>query len=98
MAYTGAKGGALYDPEIKPATELTKEEYVQQSKNGKGTAINHFYGTSFLFYLLSLISLEKLFKLKDLMRTESGKAVALERHCFMQAYVDQFVKEWNGEL
>jgi hypothetical protein len=44
MAFSGAKGGALYDPEVKPATELSKEEYMKQSKTGKGTAINHFYG------------------------------------------------------
>jgi uncharacterized protein len=36
--------------------------------------------------------------LKDLMRTEAGKAMAIQRHEFMQAYVDQFVQEWNGEL
>jgi uncharacterized protein len=41
---------------------------------------------------------EKLFLLKDLMNTESGKRIAIERHNFMQLYLDQFLAEWNGDL
>ena len=47
------------------------------------TPIHHFY--------------EKLFKLKDLMVTEEGKKLAQERHQFMEAFVSQFLKEWNGQ-
>jgi uncharacterized protein len=50
-------------------------------KASKGHSLNHFY--------------EKLFLLKDRMNTESGKALAEERHRFMEQYVECFLEEWN---
>lgn len=47
----------------------------------KTHAINHFY--------------EKLFKLKDLMNTETGRQFAEERHQFMATFIEQFKKEWS---
>jgi uncharacterized protein len=32
----------MYDPEIKPRLNMTKEEYML-SKNEKSSTINHFY-------------------------------------------------------
>ncbi|MFB6342510.1 HD domain-containing protein [Saccharicrinis sp. FJH62] len=46
--------------------------------------IHHFY--------------DKLLHLKDLMNTKTGKAMAEERHRFMETYLDRFYKEWNGEM
>jgi uncharacterized protein len=37
--YGGFKNRSLYDPEIKPNLQMTKEEY----KNSKAPTINHFY-------------------------------------------------------
>src|SRR5690554_1751230 len=37
--YGGFKNNPLYDPELPPELNMTKEEY----KNHKGTTINHFY-------------------------------------------------------
>lgn len=55
----------------------------EEYKNSSAPTINHFY--------------EKLLLLKDKMNTSSGKRLALQRHEFMQLYLDQFYAEWNGE-
>ena len=39
FAYGGAKGRQIYDPDIKPNLDMSKEDY----KKHKGTQINHFY-------------------------------------------------------
>ena len=78
--YGGFKNRPLYDPEIPPNLNMSKEEY----KSAKGPTINHFY--------------EKLLLLKDQMNTPTAKQLAEERHQFLLVYLDQFYKEWNGEL
>lgn len=80
FSYGGYKDRVIYDPEIKPNFNLTREEYL----NAKGTTINHFY--------------EKLLLLKNLMNTETAKKIAEKRHRFMEKYLEQFYKEWNGKL
>jgi uncharacterized protein len=77
--YGGFKNRAMYDPNIPPNLNMTKEEY----KASKTPTINHFY--------------EKLLLLKDRMNTETGKKLALQRHQFMEAYLNQFFSEWNGD-
>lgn len=54
----------------------------EEYKKSTGPTINHFY--------------EKLLLLKDKMKTRTGKRLAEERHYFMEKYLDQFYKEWNG--
>lgn len=56
----------------------------EQYKNTQAPTINHFY--------------EKLLRLKDLMKTQSGQDIAQKRHEFMLTYLDQFYKEWDGKL
>lgn len=41
---------------------------------------------------------EKLFLLKDLMNTETGRKMAEERDRFLHEFYDRFLAEWNGEL
>lgn len=55
----------------------------EEYKKSAAPSINHFY--------------EKLLLLKDKMHTKTGKRIALERHEFMQNYLNQFYAEWNGE-
>ena len=79
FTYGWAKKTPMYDPEIKPKLNMTKQEY----KNNKWTTINHFY--------------EKLFLLKDRMNTKTWKQIAEHRHKVMQDFVEEFLKEWEGE-
>ncbi len=78
--YGGFKNRAIYNPEIAPKLDMTKEEY----KNSTAPTINHFY--------------EKLLLLKDKMNTTTGKEIAQKRHDFMLLYLQQFYKEWEGEI
>lgn len=54
----------------------------EEYKNSTAPTINHFY--------------EKLLLLKDKMNTETGKKIAQQRHEFMEKFLEQFYKEWNG--
>lgn len=49
----------------------------------KSTSVNHFY--------------EKLFLLKDMMNTPAARKLAEQRSDYMAAFLDEFMKEWNGE-
>jgi len=77
--YGGFKNREIYNPDILPNLNMTKEEYKQSS----APTLNHFY--------------EKLLLLKDRMNTSTGKLMAEQRHRFMEVYLDEFYKEWNGE-
>jgi len=55
----------------------------EEYKNSEAPTINHFY--------------EKLVLLKDRMNTKTGKQIALQRHQFMELYLEQFFAEWHGE-
>ncbi len=54
----------------------------EEYKKGGQPSINHFY--------------EKLLLLKYLMNTETGRALAEQRHAFMEQYLQQFFEEVSG--
>ena len=51
--------------------------------NSKSTTVNHFY--------------EKLFKLTDMMNTDTAKSIAKERDAYMKAFIAEFLDEWEGK-
>lgn len=78
--YGGYNKREIYNPDIKPDLNMTKEEY----KKSTAPTVNHFY--------------EKLLLLKDKMNTKTGKRKAEHRHKVMEQFLDEFYKEWNGEV
>ena len=52
-------------------------------KKNTGPTINHFY--------------EKLLLLKDRMNTETGRALALQRHAYLESFLEEFLAEWEGK-
>lgn len=56
----------------------------EEYKKSTAPTINHFY--------------EKLLLLKDRMNTDTGRALAEERHQLMENYLEAFYKEWKVEL
>lgn len=55
----------------------------EEYKNSNSPTITHFY--------------EKLLLLKDKMNTKTGKAIADERHRYMEDFLEQFFSEWDGK-
>jgi uncharacterized protein len=56
----------------------------EEYKASTAPTLNHFY--------------EKLLLLKDKMNTETGKHLAQQRHNYMEQFLEQFYKEWSGEV
>lgn len=53
--------------------------YSTDEKEKENSSVQHFY--------------DKLFKLKDMMNTESAKLIAAKRHSFMEEYIAKFYRE-----
>jgi uncharacterized protein len=65
-----------------PEIPVVEYNNMEEYKNSPAPTINHFY--------------EKLFLLKDLMNTDTGKKMAEERHVYMKEFVERFLGEWDG--
>lgn len=74
-------GGFRNRPIHDPETDLRLYKDPEEYHNSDAPTINHFY--------------EKLLKLKDLMNTPTGSALAAERHEYMLGFLDRFYREWD---
>ena len=82
IARTFAYGGAKNRPIYVP----DEEEMIfngDEYRKQNSSSISHFY--------------QKLLKLKDLMNTEEGKLIAIQRTEFLNTFLDEFYDEWNFE-
>lgn len=61
---------------------LSDRKKEEYHRNQNSTSINHFY--------------EKLLLLKDKLNTEAAKKIAEHRHAVMEAYLKEFMAEWEG--
>lgn len=64
-----------------PTVSPVKYLTAEEYKNNDGPTLNHFY--------------EKLFLLKERMNTPTGRALAEEKHLFMETFVQRFLAEWG---
>jgi uncharacterized protein len=83
IARTFAYGGSKGRLIYDPQTAPIDHATPESYLNTQNHTLNHFY--------------EKLLLLKDRMRTKTGKAIAQERHNYMEDYVRQFLSEWQGQ-
>lgn len=66
-----------------PSTPPQMHASFEAYRTSNGATLNHFY--------------EKLLLLKDRMNTPTAKRIAARRHAFMEAFLAQFLQEWEGE-
>jgi uncharacterized protein len=83
IARTFNYGGYKHFPIYDPTIPVTEYEDSGSYYRSKAPTINHFY--------------EKLLKLKDLMKTSTGRALAEERHEFMLQFLERFYRECHLE-
>jgi uncharacterized protein len=83
IARAFAFGGAVGQEMHDPGVEHQFHNSPETYFSGASTTVNHFH--------------EKLFLLKDRMNTEPGRRIADERHRYMENFLEQFHREWNGE-
>jgi len=83
IARAFAYGGHKNREIYNPDILPTLHKSFEEYKTANGTTINHFY--------------EKLLLLKDLMNTPTARAIAEERHAYMEAFLARFMKEWGGK-
>ena len=83
IARTFAYGGHKGRLLHEPGTKPILHASKDEYARNASPTINHFY--------------EKLLLLKDLMNTDTARAIAEERHKFMEDYLGRFFKEWDGQ-
>jgi len=84
IARTFAFGGKFGSLLYHPDIKPMNHQSLESYQKNRTHTINHFY--------------EKLLLLKDLMHTPTAKQIALQRHQFMEQFLEQFYNEWDGKI
>lgn len=100
FSFGASRGSAYYtkpDIQLPPPHEATSEQLRTILEDNKGSTLEHFYGLFFTCFNLQRGSmvLDKLFKLKDMMKTSVGRQEAERRHEFMSNFVREVDRELN---
>ena len=77
-------GGSVNNEMHVPGQEPSVFRLKEEYISSKSSTINHFY--------------EKLLKLKDMMNTKTGREMAVERHQFMELFLERFFNEWRVKI
>ncbi|WP_456448463.1 HD domain-containing protein [Oceanithermus sp.] len=83
IARAFAYGGARGRLLYDPAETPELHARFEDYKKTNSSSLMHFY--------------EKLFLLKERLHTPTARAIAEERHAFMERFVQRFLAEWEGE-
>ncbi len=83
IARTFNYGGFKNRKLYDPEVKPQLDMTVDEYKKSTAPTINHFY--------------EKLLLLKDRMNTKTGKKIAEKRHAYMEGFLEQFYREWEGK-
>jgi uncharacterized protein len=77
-----AYGGSVGREIYDPNIKPKFHKTFEDYKKNKSSSINHFY--------------EKVLLLKDRLNTKTARKIAVQRHKFLEKYLEQFFKEWEG--
>ena len=83
VARAFAYGGSRGRPLHEPDAAPEAHDSFARYKASTGPTINHFH--------------EKLLLLRERMNTAAARRIAEERHRFMEAFLERFHREWEGE-
>ncbi|MBA3995109.1 MAG: phosphohydrolase [Cyanobacteria bacterium DS2.3.42] len=83
IARTFAYGGKFDRPMYVPGQSPVMHQTFEQYKNSRGCTLNHFY--------------EKILLLKERLNTNAARALADERHKYVEEFVERFLLEWEGK-
>ncbi len=83
IARTFAYGGHKGRLIYDPCEQPIENMTAEEYKNHTSNSYNHFY--------------EKILKLKNLINTATARAIAEQRHAFLENFLDEFISEWNGD-
>ncbi|UOQ51657.1 HD domain-containing protein [Hymenobacter cellulosivorans] len=83
VARAFAYGGHKGRPLHDPAVAPIVHESFESYKKNTAPTLNHFY--------------EKLLHLRERLHTPAARRIAQERHQFLETFLTQFLREWEGQ-